>query len=139
MSSNFHGVPLKMELDGKIMTLDLQLHMHALRVTLRSLARHSPNGSHEWQLREWNSLKQRRLQKQNQLAMMTIADLQLSSTAPQRQHRLVCCQRWLSFATLPTDCSWGVNAAVPYCGCILIPLLPVGWLVGWSEIKVAGL
>jgi hypothetical protein len=31
-----------------------------------------------------------------------------------------------SFATLPTDCYWGVNAAVPYCGCILIPLLPVG-------------
>jgi hypothetical protein len=48
---------LKMELDGKIMTLDLQLHMRALRVTLRSLARHSPNGSPEWQLREWNSLK----------------------------------------------------------------------------------
>jgi hypothetical protein len=57
MSLNFHGAPLKMELDGKIMTLDLQLHMHALRVTLRSLARHSPNGSPEWQLREWNSLK----------------------------------------------------------------------------------
>jgi hypothetical protein len=29
----------------------------ALRVTLRSLARHSPIGSPEWQLREWNSLK----------------------------------------------------------------------------------
>jgi hypothetical protein len=57
MSSNFHGAPLKMELDGKIMTLDLQLHMCALRVILRSLARHSPNGSPKWQLREWNSLK----------------------------------------------------------------------------------
>ncbi len=63
--------------------------------------------------------------------MMTIADLRLSSTAPQRQRRLVCRRRWPSFATLPTDCYWGVNAAVPYCGCILIPLLPVvGW---WSD------
>ena len=47
---------LKMELDGKIMTLDLQLQL-ALRVTLRGLARHSLIGSPEWQLRECNSLK----------------------------------------------------------------------------------
>jgi hypothetical protein len=65
MSSNFHGAPLKMELDGKIMTLDLQLHMRALRVTLRSLARHSPNGSPKWQLREWNSLKDATLNKES--------------------------------------------------------------------------
>jgi hypothetical protein len=58
--------------------------------------------------------------------MMTIADLGLLSTAPQRRHRSVCRRRWLSFATLPTDCYWGINAAVPYCGCILILLLPVG-------------
>jgi hypothetical protein len=34
-------------------------------------------------------------------------------------------------ATLPTYCQWGVDAAVPYCGCILIPLwLFVGrWLI----------
>ncbi len=63
---------------------------------------------------------------------MTIADLRLSSTAPQRRHRSVCRRRWPSFATLPTDCYKGVNAAVPYCGCILIPLLPVGWSVGRS-------
>ncbi len=31
---------------------------------------------------------------------------------------------------------WRADAAVPYCGCILIPLLPVG---GRSEIKVARL
>jgi hypothetical protein len=45
---------------------------------------------------------------------------------------------WPSFATLPTDRYWGVNAALPYCGCILIPLLPVGgrWLVvgGWWSV-----
>jgi hypothetical protein len=57
---------------------------------------------------------------------MTIADLRLSSTAPQRRRRSVCRRRWPSFATLPTDCYRGINAAVPYCGCILIPLLPVG-------------
>ncbi len=66
-------------------------------------------------------------------------NLRLSSTAPQRRRQSVCRQRWQSFATLPTDCYWGVNAAMPYCGCILIPLLPVGRLVGRSEIKVAGL
>ncbi len=64
--------------------------------------------------------------------MMTIADLRLSSTAPQRWRRSVCRRRWPSFATLPTDCYWGVNAAMPYCGCILIPLLPVGRSVGRS-------
>ncbi len=79
---------------------------------------------------------QRRLQKQNQLVMMTIADLQLLSTAPQRQRQSVCHRRWPSFATLPTDHYWGINTAMPYCGCILIPLLPVG---GRSEIKAAGL
>ncbi len=38
-----------------------------------------------------------------------------------------------SFATLPTYCSWGVDAAVPYRGCILIPLQAV---VGRSTIKL---
>jgi hypothetical protein len=40
------------------------------------------------------------------------------------------------FATLPTDCYWCVNAAVPYCGCILVPLLPVGgrWSVGGRSV-----
>jgi hypothetical protein len=69
---------------------------------------------------------------------MTIADLRLSSTAPQRQRQSVCRRRWPSFATLPTDCYWCVNAAVPYCGCILIPLQPVGgwWSVvgGWWSV-----
>jgi hypothetical protein len=77
--------------------------------------------------------------------MMTIADLRLSSTAPQRRRQSVCRQRWPSFATLPTDCYWGVNAAVPYCGCILIPLLPVGgqsvvgrWSVGNKGCRALG-
>jgi hypothetical protein len=59
-----------MELDGKIMTLDLQLHMRALRVTLRSLARYSPNGSPKWQLREWNSLKLRQRWHQSSLCLL---------------------------------------------------------------------
>jgi hypothetical protein len=44
------------------------------------------------------------------------------STAPQQRHLLVCHQRGPSFGTLPTYCMWGFNAAVPYCGCNLIPL-----------------
>ena len=68
---------------------------------------------------------------------MTIANLRLLSTAPQRRRQSVCRRRWPSFATLPTDCYWGVNAAVPYCGCILIPLLPVGRSVGRSEMITA--
>jgi hypothetical protein len=72
---------------------------------------------------------------------MTIADLQLLSTVPQQQRQLVCCQGWPSFATLPTDCYWGVNATVHYGGCILIPLRSVGhWsFVGWSTMRVPGL
>jgi hypothetical protein len=84
--------------------------------------------------------------------MMTIADLGLLSTAPQWRRRSVCRRRWPNFATLPTDRYWCVTAAVPYCGCILIPLLPVGWrlVVGgrsvggrsefsWEEKRIAPL
>ncbi len=43
---------------------------------------------------------------------------------------LVCRQRGPSFAKLPTDCKWGINATMPYCGCILTPLQSV--LGQWS-------
>ena len=56
-----------------------------------------------------------------------------------RRRRSVCRRRWPSFATLPTDCYWGVNASVPYCGCILIPLLPVvGRSVGNKGCRALG-
>jgi hypothetical protein len=72
------------------------------------------------------------------LAILTIADLPLWSTVPKRRRRSVCRRRGLSFATLQANCQWGINAAVPYCGCILIPLQAVGWLVSWSVGRSVG-
>jgi hypothetical protein len=47
---------------------------------------------------------QRAAKKNQQSAILTITNLQLWSLASQRRCRLVCRQRWPSFATLPTDC-----------------------------------
>ncbi len=57
------------------------------------------------------TLSQQGLQKYNiwqssvhiLVCALTVADLQLWSTMPQRRRQLVCCQRWPSFATFPTD------------------------------------
>jgi hypothetical protein len=40
-----------------------------------------------------------------------------------------------SFTTLQTYCQWGINAAVAYCHCNLIPLWSVGQLAGWPVIN----
>jgi hypothetical protein len=69
-----------------------------------------------------------------------ITNLQLLSTAPQWRRRSVSPQRLPSFATIPTDFYWGVDATVRYCGCNLIPLQlagrSVGRLVGHSTTEV---